>query len=309
MLIGDAVVIITGILSALIDQTSKNHTFSSRGSLYNKIIIYIYLCSLQALVLGFAVLVQVAIVGQWFYGEPPVVVQVPQSAGQNSTMSCCKTPVGQIVASLGYNKTCKILSLLSPISLLSWKGNKFRDGKEVEKGFFSSGIRARCWSRLLVWRFGRAGSATTTGRRRSSASPSVCRFRFGCRARSARWQPRRRATGRLGSPTAYWPPPFSSSWPCSCPRVDSWPPSAERRPRRWSATGTTRSARFLAAVTRPPSSTSNRQKPLWRERCITIAAVRLQYANYLSAFFTTIKSSWPACWTPERSILMLEYWC
>lgn len=118
MLIGDAVVIITGILSALIDQTSKNHTFSSRGSLYNKII-YIYLCSLQALVLGFAVLVQVAIVGQWFYGEPPVVVQVPQSAGQNSTMSCCKTPVGQIVASLGYNKTCKILSLLSPISLLS----------------------------------------------------------------------------------------------------------------------------------------------------------------------------------------------
>ena len=55
---------------------------------------------LQALVLGFAVLVQVAIVGQWFYGEPPTVVQI-QNTGENSPMSCCKTPLGQIVASLG----------------------------------------------------------------------------------------------------------------------------------------------------------------------------------------------------------------
>lgn len=60
---------------------------------------------LQALVLVFAVLVQVAIVGQWFYGEPPAVIQVQQqqqAAGQSSSASTsCKTPLGQIVASLG----------------------------------------------------------------------------------------------------------------------------------------------------------------------------------------------------------------
>lgn len=57
---------------------------------------------LQALVLVFAVLVQVAIVGQWFYGEPPAVIQVQQQqqTGQSSSTSC-KTPLGQIVASLG----------------------------------------------------------------------------------------------------------------------------------------------------------------------------------------------------------------
>jgi len=60
---------------------------------------------LQALVLVFAVLVQVAIVGQWFYGEPPAVIQVQQqqATGQSSTTSItsCRTPLGQIVASLG----------------------------------------------------------------------------------------------------------------------------------------------------------------------------------------------------------------
>ncbi|XP_003691020.1 uncharacterized protein LOC100867641 [Apis florea] len=76
----------------------------------------------QALVLGFAVLVQVAIVGQWFYGEPPVVVQVPQSAGQNSTMSCCKTPVGQIVASLGYPG-----ALLVAVACLAVRARGVRD--------------------------------------------------------------------------------------------------------------------------------------------------------------------------------------
>lgn len=75
----------------------------------------------------------------------------------------------------------------------------------------SPGIQARCWSRLLVWRFERGASETTTGKRRLSAWPLVYRFRFGYRARSAPWRPRRRATGRLGSPTAYWPLHFSSS--------------------------------------------------------------------------------------------------
>lgn len=66
------------------------------------------LSMLQALVLVFAVLVQVAIVGQWFYGEPPAVIQVQQqqqqqATGQSSTTSItsCRTPLGQIVASLG----------------------------------------------------------------------------------------------------------------------------------------------------------------------------------------------------------------
>ncbi|XP_043273807.1 uncharacterized protein [Venturia canescens] len=56
----------------------------------------------QALVLVFAVLVQVAIVGQWFYGEFPSVVQ-PRNNDKNSSNSfCCKTPLSQTVASLGY---------------------------------------------------------------------------------------------------------------------------------------------------------------------------------------------------------------
>ncbi|XP_043667481.1 uncharacterized protein LOC122628836 isoform X1 [Vespula pensylvanica] len=55
----------------------------------------------QALVLVFAVLVQVAIVGQWFYGEPPAVIQV-QNMDQNGPLLGCKTPLGQTVASLGY---------------------------------------------------------------------------------------------------------------------------------------------------------------------------------------------------------------
>ncbi|XP_014600416.1 PREDICTED: uncharacterized protein LOC106784918 [Polistes canadensis] len=56
----------------------------------------------QALVLVFAVLVQVAIVGQWFYGEPPAVIQV-QNVDQSGPVALgCKTPLGQTVASLGY---------------------------------------------------------------------------------------------------------------------------------------------------------------------------------------------------------------
>jgi len=65
---------------------------------------------LQALVLVFAVLVQVAIVGQWFYGEPPAVIQVQQQQQQQAgaavqsslaSSTTCKAPLGQIVASLG----------------------------------------------------------------------------------------------------------------------------------------------------------------------------------------------------------------
>ncbi|XP_043491528.1 uncharacterized protein LOC122517174 isoform X2 [Polistes fuscatus] len=56
----------------------------------------------QALVLIFAVMVQVAIVGQWFYGEPPAVIQV-QNVDQSGPVALgCKTPLGQTVASLGY---------------------------------------------------------------------------------------------------------------------------------------------------------------------------------------------------------------
>lgn len=75
----------------------------------------------QALVLGFAVLVQVAIIGQWFYGEPPTVVQV-QNTGQNSPMSCCKTPLGQIVASLGYPG-----ALLVAVACLAVRARGVRD--------------------------------------------------------------------------------------------------------------------------------------------------------------------------------------
>ncbi|KAK0174906.1 hypothetical protein PV327_010618 [Microctonus hyperodae] len=59
----------------------------------------------QALVLLFAVLVQVAIVGQWFYGESPVVIR-SQITDINTVYdhqnTCCKTPLGQTIASLGY---------------------------------------------------------------------------------------------------------------------------------------------------------------------------------------------------------------
>ncbi|XP_066595594.1 uncharacterized protein [Prorops nasuta] len=53
----------------------------------------------QALVLVFAVLVQVVIVGQWFYGEPPAVI-TSQNLIPNSPE--CKVSLGQIMASLGY---------------------------------------------------------------------------------------------------------------------------------------------------------------------------------------------------------------
>ncbi|XP_011308918.1 uncharacterized protein [Fopius arisanus] len=64
----------------------------------------------QALVLLFAVLVQVAIVGQWFYGEIPDVIRpcsigtkkLQTAASIQSHYTCCKTPIGQTVASLSY---------------------------------------------------------------------------------------------------------------------------------------------------------------------------------------------------------------
>ncbi|KAL6435210.1 hypothetical protein ACFW04_005350 [Cataglyphis niger] len=77
----------------------------------------------QALVLVFAVLVQVAIVGQWFYGEPPAVIQVQQQAGQSSPVSTsCKTPLGQIVASLGYPG-----ALLVAVACLAVRARGVRD--------------------------------------------------------------------------------------------------------------------------------------------------------------------------------------
>ncbi|XP_015110964.1 uncharacterized protein LOC107037108 [Diachasma alloeum] len=64
----------------------------------------------QALVLLFAVLVQVAIVGQWFYGERPDVIRpciigtkkLQTASSIQSHYTCCRTPLGQTVASLGY---------------------------------------------------------------------------------------------------------------------------------------------------------------------------------------------------------------
>ncbi|XP_024878563.1 uncharacterized protein LOC112458949 [Temnothorax curvispinosus] len=87
----------------------------------------------QALVLVFAVLVQVAIVGQWFYGEPPAVIQVQQqqqqqqqqqATGQSSptSITSCRTPLGQIVASLGYPG-----ALLVAVACLAVRARGVRD--------------------------------------------------------------------------------------------------------------------------------------------------------------------------------------
>ncbi|XP_067215974.1 uncharacterized protein [Linepithema humile] len=81
----------------------------------------------QALVLVFAVLVQVAIVGQWFYGEPPAVIQVQQQAGAPGqaappSATSCKTPLGQIVASLGYPG-----ALLVAVTCLAVRARGVRD--------------------------------------------------------------------------------------------------------------------------------------------------------------------------------------
>ncbi|XP_025991876.1 uncharacterized protein LOC105202571 isoform X2 [Solenopsis invicta] len=90
----------------------------------------------QALVLVFAVLVQVAIVGQWFYGEPPAVIQVQQQQQQqqqtprqatgqsssSSTITSCRTPLGQIVASLGYPG-----ALLVAVACLAIRARGVRD--------------------------------------------------------------------------------------------------------------------------------------------------------------------------------------
>ncbi|XP_012273104.1 uncharacterized protein LOC105695776 [Orussus abietinus] len=75
----------------------------------------------QALVLVFAVLVQVTIVGQWFYGDPPAVVQV-QNQESNLHMPGCRTPLGQTVASLGYAGT-----LLIAVACLAVRARGVRD--------------------------------------------------------------------------------------------------------------------------------------------------------------------------------------
>lgn len=59
----------------------------------------------------FAVLVQVAIVGQWFYGQPPAVV-----------FQSCKTPLSQIIGSLGYPG-----ALLLAVSCLAVRARGVRD--------------------------------------------------------------------------------------------------------------------------------------------------------------------------------------
>ncbi|XP_043475006.1 uncharacterized protein LOC122506747 [Leptopilina heterotoma] len=75
----------------------------------------------QALVLIFAVLVQVAINAQWFYGEPPAVIS-NQSANRASFGSACKTPVSHTLASLGYPST-----LLVAVTCLAVRARGVRD--------------------------------------------------------------------------------------------------------------------------------------------------------------------------------------
>ncbi|XP_006622181.1 uncharacterized protein LOC102681257 [Apis dorsata] len=107
----------------------------------------------QALVLGFAVLVQVAIIGQWFYGEPPMVIQV-QNTGQNFTVSCCKTPLGQIVASLGYPG-----ALLVAVACLAVRARGVRDNNR-EAAFIGLAVGLS----LPIWVSSAIGSvAASTG--------------------------------------------------------------------------------------------------------------------------------------------------
>ncbi|XP_051173818.1 uncharacterized protein LOC127289741 isoform X2 [Leptopilina boulardi] len=75
----------------------------------------------QALVLIFAVLVQVAINAQWFYGEPPAVIS-NQNASRTSFGSACKTPVSHTLASLGYPST-----LLVAVTCLAVRARGVRD--------------------------------------------------------------------------------------------------------------------------------------------------------------------------------------
>ncbi|XP_058800388.1 uncharacterized protein LOC131669497 [Phymastichus coffea] len=56
----------------------------------------------QALVLGFAVLVQVAIVGQWLYGELGSATTAAAAAPGVRASGACHTPLGQSLAALGY---------------------------------------------------------------------------------------------------------------------------------------------------------------------------------------------------------------
>lgn len=113
----------------------------------------------QALVLVFAVLVQVAIIGQWFWGTPPspgfdVVTsganlsQSVSSGGQNNC--CCTTPVGHLLASLGYAGV-----LLISVGGLAIRARGLRDNNG-EAAFIGLAIGAS----LPVWVSGGVGALT-----------------------------------------------------------------------------------------------------------------------------------------------------
>lgn len=126
----------------------------------------------QALVLVFAVLVQVAIIGQWFYGTPPssgldpggsgateisrpIVNLSESSTGVSSSSSdhlpcCCNTPVGHLVASLGYAGV-----LLISVGGLAIRARGLRDNNG-EAAFIGLAVGAS----LPVWVSGGVGALT-----------------------------------------------------------------------------------------------------------------------------------------------------
>ncbi|EZA62454.1 uncharacterized protein LOC105275549 isoform X2 [Ooceraea biroi] len=115
----------------------------------------------QALVLVFAVLVQVAIVGQWFYGEPPAVIQVQQQQQQQAgaavlsspaSSTTCKTPLGQIVASLGYPG-----ALLVAVACLAVRARGIRDNNR-EAAFIGLAVGLS----LPIWISSGIGSLAAT---------------------------------------------------------------------------------------------------------------------------------------------------
>ncbi|XP_012258962.1 uncharacterized protein LOC105687700 [Athalia rosae] len=132
----------------------------------------------QALVLVFAVLVQVAIVGQWFYGTPlstvldsgsastadqpnslhGAVILSPVSSTSSSILpvdhmtlhNCCGTPVGHLVASLGYASL-----LLVSVGGLAIRARGLRDNNG-EAAFIGLAVGAS----LPVWVSGGVGALT-----------------------------------------------------------------------------------------------------------------------------------------------------
>lgn len=124
----------------------------------------------QALVLIFAVLVQVAIIGQWFYGTPPSAALDPPglsssdvslrgvalppaspSSGESSTSRCCcNTPVGHLVASLGYAGV-----LLISVGGLAIRARGLRDNNG-EAAFIGFAVGAS----FPVWVSGGVGALT-----------------------------------------------------------------------------------------------------------------------------------------------------